>query len=301
MNISKCKACVFYVFALTFGLYLRADTYREPKVTVSNNYFMCDNNPKVVLKIDDDLTYIGHSHVKEEMKSKHGNDTCFRHTDSYIFITGTQSGNITKFLTIEILNFDRSNWLFFNDLPDRLDKDQVIDSGQFLLAKENFNWAILSGYCLKSYEIQYIREQSYGVNGGFIYKVFERALGFNAATKVIISYGESLSISGITDVGQWKNFALLNDEQKSFTRSFINRSNRIFFETTKDVAMSATPKPVASKQPTTSATPAISTTPAVLDLEAELKKLDDMKSKGIITDDEYKTLREALIKKAAGQ
>ena len=232
-------------FYLAVAMFLPAsswawgDTYREPKVTVSGGFLVCDEAPKMAIRVDDGLAYLGHMHTKEENKAATGNSVCSRHIDSYIFVNNGPDREVARFLVVSIVNFDRPGWYFFNDLKDRMAKAPVIESGDVKLANENFAWATFPGNTLRPDEYRFILGHGRSLGyGNYLIKTQERALGMKSSTKVIINYCEPLFSSGVSDLNEWTRPNLLSDAQRLFYQAFRGRADGAITETTKEVALS---------------------------------------------------------------
>lgn len=269
--------------------------YTEPNVTVENNTLLSNTDPKVKLLVNNDLEYIGHVHGEESKQAATSNEYAKVIVDTYIFVGRNPDKRVEKMFTFTVLNHDRPRWIFFNDLPDRINHDRLMDSGKYQIGKHNFYFAAFVGNNYSDTEKDYLRERGYMLPQYFLLKTFEKTVNSTDSVKAIITYNEGLDTFIHKEYNNWRNPSIISDSQKDEMKGFLQRAANSFAEVTNQNAVRSLP-PLISVNSTTSTAPF----PA-FDLDAELRRLQKLKNDNLITEEEYNTLRAKALEKAQAQ
>lgn len=123
----------------------------------------------------------------------------------HMYATKDEDPKQSRVLLVRLSKMKDSRWYFYDDLLDRMPKDDVIEKGKTLLAGVDFKYVVF-------------------INGNNIVRIKEKAIGTPARKRFEIIYAESLPTLGVRDES-WKNLASYTNTQRDFLDAFMKRSD----------------------------------------------------------------------------
>lgn len=123
----------------------------------------------------------------------------------HMYATKDEDPKQSRVLLVRLSKMKDSRWYFYDDLLDRMPKNDVIEKGKTVLAGVDFKYIVF-------------------INGNNIVRIKEKAIGIPARKRLEIIYAESLPALGVRD-DSWKSLAGYTDTQRDFLSAFMKRSD----------------------------------------------------------------------------
>ena len=230
-----------FCFVITFGC---AGVTPERRV-LQDNILYSSASPKMGIKIHPDFKYIGKAEEEElgEDISRRREHACDK--ESYLF-GYIEDGKITKGVVIRVQTIVAKTAFWLPDIFGRV--ENKLDSGNVKIQGKTYQYMVVASPGIaEKYEVVFIADKGYAIPSAFLVKVLGKITGHADEILTRITYFEDISHK--YSRRDWVDKYTLSDEQQSFLKAFIDRSQESVQILTDKEIKEKVAKEIAPKEP----------------------------------------------------
>jgi hypothetical protein len=190
-----------------------------------NEFFYSTEDPRIILKFDEGLKYIGHIQEEKFLKYIDGIGGSFHVLDYYLFVEPGANNRIERVVTIKINKIKKGS--VRSDLFDWIKPN--FDSGTKDILGETYQvGATVSSLGIEK-DVKFIEDKGYIIPNSFLIRCFGKRLGLERNIAFYVYYAEDLSgfkEGNYKNIKLWQDSATLKFEQKEILKNFLTRADK---------------------------------------------------------------------------